>query len=428
MCSASAITELPRIEGGIAARFIAPWHLFLTCTASLISASPSWANNGDQQIAFSARSNAMAGAVIATPQDATTGLTNPAGLSFLHLGEDDLRFDLSLSALNPINTLNGVTSENNLFVLATGAIALKSIFLADNVTVGLGAYALSGGGVDYPAGTFSQYPGTDGPVVAVRQSFRIGPSFAFKINDDLALGITTHVAVGMFGIQAPVFKSPTDFNLGYVWGLGATYNLTPTIRLGATYNAQTRTQEFKFTTSKENIVAGCDPCALTPQQYNLDFEDPASAGIGISYTPTPKLQMEFDLKRIYYRDVRDRLKLIEQSSGDEVVLNLGWDDQDVYALGFNYKFSNRLEFMFGYNYGASPIVEEDLGNNPGLAPIIEHHVTVGAGFRLNKRSELNLSYNRGIRAQMIGVRTGTTEVENATFETNIATLQFSYVY
>ena len=102
-----------------------------------------WAANGDQQVAFSGRANGMGGAVVAKPQDATTGLTNPAGIAFLDLGVDAIRFDVNLSASNPQRQLNDVDSENDLFVLATGAFAFKSDFFPERMRISVGAYAIN---------------------------------------------------------------------------------------------------------------------------------------------------------------------------------------------------------------------------------------------------------------------------------------------
>lgn len=387
-----------------------------------------WANNGEQQIAFSARANAMAGAVTAMPQDATTGLTNPAGLAMLELGEEDIRFDLSLNALNPLSTLNNIYSANDLFILAVGGFVFRSELLTKRLAVGVGAYAVSGGGVDYPAGSYSKSPGFDAPITAVRQSFRIGPSFAYNLSDSLAVGLTTHLTVNQFGVQAPAIKTPTDFALGWTWGLGVVYKVSKKLQFGAAYTAQTNNEALQFTTAKENSFPGCNPCPLTPQQFSLDFQDPQKAALGFAYRPNNNFLIAFDVKWINYRNVRDQWIMNDEFSGDEIVLDLGWEDQLVYALGVDYHLSNKWEVLFGYNYGTSPIDVHDVGRNPGINAIVEHHATVGTAYQISQYSTLNLSYNHGFKNSLSGVRPGTTEPVEVTFETNIFTLQYSHRY
>lgn len=386
----------------------------------------SWAANGDQQVAFSGRANGMGGAVVAKPQDATTGLTNPAGIAFLDLGVDDIRFDVNLSASNPQRQLNDVDSENDLFVLATGAFAFKSDFVPDRMRISVGAYAIAGGGVDYPVGAYSIYPGTDGPVVAALQSLRMGPSFSYLLTDRLAIGLTTHMTIGMFSVDAPAFRAPTDFTTGFVWGTGLSYRLAPGVMLGLNYNAETNNQPYEFTKGLENTLPGCDTCPRTPQKYKLDFQDPQSAAVGLSIEPTDKLQIEFDVKWINFSAVRDTLVMQDQYSPDRVELELGWEDQWVYALGVNYKATPRLDLMLGYNYGKSPMGPEDIGDNPGINGIIEHHLSGGLSYRISEHGTLTASYMRAFENELIGIRTGSTEQVKSTFGANIVSLQFTY--
>lgn len=385
-----------------------------------------WAANGDQQVAFSGRANGMGGAVVAKPQDATTGLTNPAGIAFLDLGTDDIRFDVNLNASNPDRQLNDVDSENDLFLLATGAFAFRSDILPERLRVSVGAYAIAGGGVDYPVSAYSSYPGTDGPVVATLQSLRMGPSFSYLLTDRLSIGLTTHVTVGMFSVDAPAFRAPTDFTMGWVWGTGLSYRLAPGVMLGMNYIAETNNQPYEFTKGLENNLPGCDTCPRTPQKYELDFQDPQSVTLGLSLEPTDKLQVEFDVKWIDFSSVRDQLVLEDQYSDDRVVLDLGWEDQWVYALGINYHMSPRLDLMAGYNYGKSPMGPEDIGDNPGINGIIEHHLSAGLGYQVSKHGAIALSYMRGFENELIGIRTGSTEQVKSTFSANVVAFQFTY--
>src|SRR5574340_1810666 len=85
--------------------------------AVLVASQNASAHNGDQMMGYSALSNAMGGAVIASPQDVTTALSNPAGLTSLKMGTNKTRFDMNVGLLNPIRELNGIESDNSVYVM-----------------------------------------------------------------------------------------------------------------------------------------------------------------------------------------------------------------------------------------------------------------------------------------------------------------------
>lgn len=156
--------------------------------AGMLVSGAAFANNADQVVGLSALSNAMGGAVVATPQDVTTALTNPAGLSFLDMGEQKSRFDMNLSVLNPMRSMNGVDSDGEAYVMATGGFAFQSELLGPDYTVSVGAYPISGGGVDFPAAAF-KLGNTYAAIVSSRMSLRIGPSIAYQASDKLSVGV-----------------------------------------------------------------------------------------------------------------------------------------------------------------------------------------------------------------------------------------------
>lgn len=376
------------------------------------------ANNGDQMVGYSGISNAMGGAVVATPQDVTTALSNPAGLSYLNMGSQKSRFDMNLSVLNPNRSMNGVDSDSNAYVMATGGFAFQSELFGPDVTVSVGAYPISGGGVDFPTEAFKL--GGSGPhaaIVANRMSLRIGPAVSYRASDNLSIGLNVSLVANQMSIKnfdtsafpPKSMNFPNDVSYGGSFVLGSIYKINDRTNFGATYTSRSYSEDLEW-----NMDDG---------KWSLSFQDPQAIAIGLSHRPTDKLLLEADLKWLNYSGVRTTATLHGPTAAQNKNIAYGWDDQYVLALGAKYKLSDGIALMAGYNYGKSPIDESDINNNAGVTAIVEHHLSVGATTRVTKYSSLTFSLIHGFKNDMTASSGPPTTVS---FETNLATLQFTY--
>ena len=93
------------------------------------------------------------------------------------------------------------------------------------------------------------------------------------------------------------------------------------------------------------------------------------------------------------------------------------------ALGAKYRLSDSITLLAGYNYGKSPIDERDINNNAGVTAIVEHHLSAGVTARVSKHSSLTFSLSHGLKNEMTASVGPPTKVS---FETNLATMQFTY--
>ncbi len=385
----------------------------LCASMYLIVVGSANANNGDQMVGFSALSNAMGGAVTATPQDVTTSLSNPAGLATLDLGRSNTRFDMNLALLNPIRELNGVSSDNDIYVMATGGFAFRNSSLGDRLTFAVGAYPVSGGGVDFPSHAFTApVNGSPSPVsiVASRQSLRIGPAVAYKVTDNFTLGGNISLVSNMMSVKG-MTNFPTDVAYGASFVLGATYDITDQLRFGAAYTSKTYSEDLNW-----NLNNGA---------YSLSFDDPQTIALGLSYAPSDRLMVEADLKWLNYSNVRAENDLITPPSMPDQKLTYGWDDQYVIALGVKYALTGKYSLLAGYNYGASPLKEDDINNNIGVTAIVEHHLSGGISAQMTKFTTLSFSVIHGYSNEMTASVGPPTKVK---FETNLASLQFTYKF
>ena len=202
------------------------------------------ATNGDHMFGLSAIQNGMAGAVVAAPQDAATVLVNPAGMAELDI--QDVRFDLGLGFLNPIRSVNDMDSDSNLYMMPAGAVAFR---VNDQLTLGMGLGGLSGMGVDF-ADTAAA-PGNQS-IVTTKQFFKVAPGFAYRINDQLAIGATINLNYQSLALATPAFALPQNQVFGWGVSAGLIYKLNNQWQLGANWSSKQNMSEFEWNTTEGN--------------------------------------------------------------------------------------------------------------------------------------------------------------------------------
>lgn len=389
------------------------------CAGMLIAGTAS-ANNADQVVGYSAISNGMAGAVVATPQDVTSSLNNPAGLAFLDLGREGTRFDMNVGFLNPIRHMNDVQSDSNIFISASGGFAFQSDILGRDFTISVGAYPISGGGVDFPTEAFRLANGQNAAIVATRMSLRTGPALAYRVNDNLAVGAGLYLVSNQMSIKnfqqnagmPPTITSmnfPSDTAYGGSFTLGTTYQIDPKTRFGAAYTSRSYTDHLKW-----NMDDG---------KWSLKFNDPQTVALGLSYEPTSDLQLEADFKWVDFSRVRNSSILSGPTTAKSKTLAYGWDDQRIYALGAKYRLSDRWTLLGGVSYANSPLKPDDINNNAGITAIIQRHWSAGVTAKVSKFTDLTLSLIHGVEEE---VTASVGPPNKVSFETNFAMLQFTY--
>ncbi len=344
--------------------------------ALLALATGAHATNGDQMIAMSAAQAGMGGATVAQAQDAATILINPAGMA--SLGMKDVRMDLGFGLLNPPREINGNESDSNWYLMPTGAAAFN---VNDRLFLGMALGGIAGMGVNVP--DIAPAPGSQ-PIVTTKQVFRFAPAAAFKVNDALALGASLNIvnqslSMSFGGAGGTQVNLPQNQQFGFGATLGATYKINPALQAGLTYTTKTSISDMEFNTTSGKVSFGMDM--------------PASAAAGLAFKPMPGLLVEFDIKRIFFNDVMDRITVNNPGglAGVPPALAFGWDDQTVYALGVK-KDMGPMSVSVGFNYGKSPIGTEDVNANLGSMAIMEKHLSFGLTRRFSDKVSGSFAY------------------------------------
>lgn len=374
--------------------------------AVLTLAHNAHATNGDQMIAMSAAQAGMGGATVAQAQDALTVLVNPAGMA--DLGIKDVRMDLGFGLLNPPRSVNGQDSDSDWYMMPGGGAVFN---VNDRLFLGMALGGVAGMGVNvadiYAAGGKQ-------PIVTTKQVFRFTPAAAYKVNDALTLGASLNIAnqslaMSFVGGGMTQVNLPQNQQFGFGATLGATYKINPKLQAGLSWTSKTDISDMEYHT----------PTGTT----SFDMDMPASLAFGLAFKPMQGLLVEFDIKRIFFSDVLNRVTVTNPQPGMPGVLAFGWDDQTVYAIGVK-KEMGKMAVSVGYNYGKSPIGAEDVNANLGSTAIVEHHLSFGLTRKFSDKVSGSFAYTHAfendLTSNVVGQPANTIEINQNQYNVNIA--------
>ncbi len=366
----------------------------MICLMVFAVANHAIATNGDNLIGVGPISRAMGGVGVAAPQDSISSIfANPAAMCFAAFcpGSEatfsgtyfdptvDGKVDLSRMGMGS----HAADSQTKPF--AVPAIGITAPLTA-NLRIGVGAYGVSGMGVNY-----KEEDPMFGGMYTKLEVMKFAPNLAYMVTPDFSIGASISV-----GYQNLDLGSGGEHDYAYGAQIGALYHVGM-MNLGLSYiTPQKVTHENVFDFNGDGDFD------------DLDLEAPQSLAFGISMQPSSSFLVEFDTKWYNWSD----------ADGYD---DFDWDDQFVFALGAQYKPTPALSLRMGYNYGKNPVNEHN-GWNPdfrdptnsvnvqgtninrynyeffriiGFPAIIEQHLTFGVGYEFTNRIALNLSYMHG---------------------------------
>ena len=362
----------------------------------LLAATEAAATDGYFAHGYGVKSQAMGGVGIALPQDALAAASNPAGMGLI--GD---RIDFGLTWFRPQretqiagNAFPGVDATydandtENFFIPEFG----YNRQINPDLTLGVSVYGNGGMNTDYKNG-IPLFGNTGSAGVDLIQVF-VAPTVTWKLTPTQTIGASINLAYQRFeakGLQnfASASTSPSnltdnghDNSYGAGLHLGWIGQINDVVSLGATF--QSRTYMSKFDKYK----------GLFAEQG--DFDIPSSYGIGIAVKATPQLTIAADIQRINYSDIASvgnlSLPNLGNGLGSDNGAGFGWRDVTTTKLGASYAFSDALTLRAGYNHSTQPIRQTDTLFNILAPGVIQDHVTLGATWVLENKSEVSFSY------------------------------------
>ena len=363
------------------------------------------ATNGMNLEGYGPLGMSMGGASMAYDSGLAAMMNNPATLALTSQGT---QMALAIHHLGPDVTVQGMANSggDSYFMPALGWGRKEGA-----LSYGVGMFAQGGMGTEYGnASPFSMGTGQD-----VRSELGVGRlifPLAYQVTPDFSVGasldfVWAMLDVGMVADQAQVlgmsgmnigagnfaainFSDGNDFTgkakgSGWAGKLGFTYKIRPNLTLGAAYHSKTNLKDLKTgangaTLSVYNGV-GAQLSSMTGKMTVIDFQWPETYAVGLAWEATPKLMLAADLRRINWAGAMQNFRM--SFSGTPFTMPQQWRDQNVYAIGLQYRPNERLGLRVGYNYGKNPV--PDMWLNPLFPATVERHYTAGFDYRLNDK-------------------------------------------
>ncbi len=373
--------------------------------AACVAPAFAFATNGYFSHGYGLKAKGMAGASIAVAQDAFGGANNPAAMVFA-----GTRMDVGLDWFSPRRRVQreesgggmldvNVDSDSTNFFIPEFAY---NRMMSPSWSLGVTVYGNGGMNTDFPGGQLNCTP-MGGPPEANAlcglgslgvdlSQLIIAPTVAYKLAPQHSVGIAPLLAYQRFEMNgAHLFtqlsQSPGDVTnkgydsaFGYGVRVGYMGRLTESFAIGAVYANKTRMEAFD---KYQGLFAG-----------NGDFDIPEHYGIGVAFQPTPALLIAADYLRINYSEVAS----VGNPSTNQAPLGssngpgFGWQDTDVYKIGVQWKYDERLTLRAGYNRGDNPIMPRDVTFNILAPGVVKDHYTFGLTWAIDKTQEITFAY------------------------------------
>jgi len=437
----------------------------LALSLAVVIAIPTsaFATNGYFLIGYGAKSRSMGGVGVAYGQDGLAAGANPAAMADVKI-DGAMRFDVGGELFRPKRAFNHDSatlesgfpgsdsavnhkSGSNLFLIPSmGAIYKFNRKLTMGLAVvGAGANTRYDqtvpGKPDCLDGQQTPEQGNPDGVGSTGFNFnclgsqtagvnliqmQMLPSFAYKVNKNhtvgasLAIGVQTFRAYGLqsFGLDGLGYTDGDNLtNEGNDWSYGAGVRLgwlgkflDKRLTLGANYSSRVYMSKFDKYSD------------LFAEQGSFDI--PENFSLGLAVKATDQLTIAFDYQKIYYSDVASVGNPGPDASnpseffpsgcqslpdgtntcmlGRDDGMGFGWNDADVYKIGFNYDYNSNWSFRAGYNYAKAPMDDDQILFNFLAPAVVEHHATLGLSYRPSRNIEWSANYSHAFENTVKG--------------------------
>ncbi len=347
---------------------------------------------------FSARGNAMGGAVLAGDAEPASLALNPALITDL----DGVQFQMGVTEITASAKVTynqeGQSPDSVWWTLPTFYYTQQ---LFEDWYIGLGAFPRFGLSGHYPDRNWAG--STDIYDVDV-QSYSIQPTVAFQATERFSVAAGAEIMY--FKFSESTYKSGVDVSVdGDSWGLGAilamAYKANDQVSLGAS-----------FRTRVKQSVEGDSVISISALNGGArgDIMLPAQLAMGISYRPIDDLLIEFNWTNIFWSSF-DSLTIDFDKNPNlggrpgATSLKKEWKDAYRMGLGAEYKLSNVVKLRGSYIFDKTPTNNDYMDV---LVPVSNRHLFgTGIGLNLGKGFILDASYTFLIGEGMSG-----TNLEN----------------
>lgn len=342
-------------------------------------------------------------AVLAT--DPGILMNNPAGITQLKGTQINANAQVILGAMtfsrDGANDFSGGNGGNPLEYLPGSSLFITHE-LNDRASVGFGMYGNFGLAVDYDDDWAGRYFTQESALIGI--SFQ--PTFAYKITDDLSVGIGPRFVYGYFRTEVAVNNNvlgvtgASDGQLRYKdtdWGtgvnVGVLYKLNDRIQLGLDYTSKVK---LEFSDSPElkhisNPVLNFALNRLDVDNLDLDMNIPQTATFSASYVLSPEWKL---LGSLGWQDWSDfgsiGVQVDSNAGGTSRSVDRQYKDTYHISIGAQNQINPRLRWNLGVAYDSSAVDDSDRTVDVPMGDA--WRFATGVNYALDKDTDVHLSY------------------------------------
>lgn len=231
----------------------------------------------------------------------------------------------------------------------------------------------------------------------------VAPTVAYQLAPNHSVGVSplmvyqTFRADGLQAFQAmpgassapaSLTNNGKDHSTGIGVRLGYMGKLTDKVSVGAAYSPEISMSRF-------DKYAG-----LFAEQGK--FNIPANYGVGAAFQVTPSVQLAVDYTRINYSKVPSIGNPAGFNMGAANGGGFGWRDVETLKLGMQWKMNDKTTLRFGVNRGTNPVTGANITPNILAPGVMQTHFTMGGTYALTPKSELSWSLAYAPRVTVTG--------------------------
>lgn len=332
--------------------------------------------------------NAYAGAA-AIAEDASTIFFNPAGMTYINGTQ-------AVGALHLIKPNAEFKNKGTLGVIGDEGPNVGDLAFVPNFyfMTALTPSIKAGIGVNVPFGLKTEYDdqwlGRFHAVKSELKTININPSVAFKVSDQLSLGLGVSAMWAEAELTRQVFTGGPEPEVrikgddwGFGFNLGAIYQATADTRVGIAYRSKVK-QELDGKAKFEAPLAGLS----TDVTAKVDLPESFSASV------FSRLNSKWDLMAdvTWTRWSRfQELRILRNNGTTLTVTPENWENTMRYSIGINYHYSDIVKLRAGLAYDEEAIKDEfRTARIPGND---RKWVSLGAGWKVTPASTLDIGYS-----------------------------------
>ncbi|MBO7605796.1 MAG: outer membrane protein transport protein [Elusimicrobiaceae bacterium] len=349
---------------------------------------------------FSARGNAMGGAVLAGDAEPASLALNPALIT--ELPGKQIQTGITVVTASGGVTYNGISADSK-----RQWWPLPNIYYTQQINDrwwwGLGAMARFGLSNDYTQKDWMGPTASSLYHVGVT-TYSVQPTVAFKATDRLSLSLGAEVQYLNFTEKVHIpAAGGVDMNLdGDSYALSGIlamyYKANEKVHFGASFRMRNDHSVRGPAKYSRNIPSAF----VNGGDFWGDITFPAQLAIGVSYRPVEKLLIEANWTNVFWSCFRAIDIYFDHApgTGNPGLMNGGRTDlnnskhyQDAYRIGVGaeYTLTDAIKLRGSFIYDKSPLNDEFMDV---MLPVDDRYILgAGAGFKLSENVILDLSYS-----------------------------------